>query len=183
MLVVEVYNINETGHEQVIGEYRLVDGEIEVYPPGSPILEILRQDRRHYALVPPDPEGWLRSLLEMMRGSYLYAGHVQERPDDSEDATERVPTTSCGPACPSPTRDALEQMSQRIEFVRAGLPPGFTMEPTPGGTLVLIYGPGIRVVYSPLEEKIVYRGQLATMRAETIVGWMSAWHERKGAHG
>jgi hypothetical protein len=71
-----------------------------------------------------------------------------------------------------------EDLSKRLEIIRAGLPPGFTIERADEAGSALIIGPSFRLVYHPLEDKIEYQGQLMTMRPETIVNLMQA--RRKG---
>jgi hypothetical protein len=74
MLVVKVYELSPQATEEVMGEYRLVSGEIVIFPPDCYPLQTLLEDFP----IEPTPEEWLRTLCQKLCGTYVYAGQAKE---------------------------------------------------------------------------------------------------------
>lgn len=76
MLTVPVFELNREAVDEKVGEFRLVNGMIEVSPAGDRLLHrILEQ---HPPTLEATPEVWLRTLCQKVCGTYLYAGPARE---------------------------------------------------------------------------------------------------------
>jgi len=76
MLTVPVYEVNREAEEEKVGEYRLVNGRIEISPARDLVLRRIME--RFPPTLEPTPEVWLRTLCQKLHGTYLYAGPARE---------------------------------------------------------------------------------------------------------
>jgi hypothetical protein len=67
----------------------------------------------------------------------------------------------------------MSEVSSRMAEIRQGLPGGFCMTTLQNGTVLKITGPkGFKIEYYPEDERVWYREQWRSMRAQTVVRLM-----------